>query len=332
MGLWSCVVDIMGIKGLFPFLQQAAPASIKDSSLNSYIGRTLAIDASTWMYQFLAIVRTGAAADNLQNDRGEATSHLQGFLSRSIRLLEAGVQPVFVFDGKPPDMKLAVNQARKEARDAAAEEHAAAVADVAASSEQVYKAASKSTRVTKEHNDTAKELLRTMGLAVIEAPGEAEACCAQLCLEGKVYASVTEDMDVLTFGTPRQVKNLFDVEGSRLQKGPRPAREIDMSKVLEGLGCDMDRFIEFCILSGCDYLPHLPKIGAKTAFQLLTKNGSLDSVVKVIREGGGPKGCSIPTDWDWSTAKDLFTRGATDMVQIPNVVPSVPDYEALQIC
>lgn len=32
-------------------------------------------------------------------------SHLQGMLSRTIRLLEAGVKPVFVFDGKPPAMK-----------------------------------------------------------------------------------------------------------------------------------------------------------------------------------------------------------------------------------
>ena len=226
---WDVSRIAMGIKGLFPFLADAAPKAHNTSELRRYTGRRLAVDASAWMYQFLSIVRTGAAAENLQNNQGSATSHLQGFVLRSLKLLEAGVHPVFVFDGKPPAMKLAVNRARREVRQQAAEEHAAAVS-AGAQAEQVYKAASKSTLVTREHGEHAKELLRAMGIPVIEANGEAEAACAQLCLEGEVYAAVTEDMDVLTFGSPRQIKNLFDVEGSRA-KQPKPAQEIDLEKV-----------------------------------------------------------------------------------------------------
>ena len=33
------------------------------------------------------------------------TSHLQGMFNRTIRMLESGVKPVYVFDGKPPTMK-----------------------------------------------------------------------------------------------------------------------------------------------------------------------------------------------------------------------------------
>lgn len=36
---------------------------------------------------------------------GETTSHLMGTFYRTIRLLENGIKPVYVFDGKPPDMK-----------------------------------------------------------------------------------------------------------------------------------------------------------------------------------------------------------------------------------
>lgn len=301
----------MGIKGLFPFLADAAPKAHNTSELRRYTGRRLAVDASAWMYQFLSIVRTGAAAENLQNNQGSATSHLQGFVLRSLKLLEAGVHPVFVFDGKPPAMKLAVNRARREVRQQAAEEHAAAVS-AGAQAEQVYKAASKSTLVTREHGEHAKELLRAMGIPVIEANGEAEAACAQLCLEGEVYAAVTEDMDVLTFGSPRQIKNLFDVEGSRA-KQPKPAQEIDLEKVLASLSYTQDQFIEFCILCGCDYLPHLARIGPKTAVQLLQKEGSLAGVVSLIREGKGPKGSSIPEDWDWKSAKQIFHRGAKEL-------------------
>ena len=308
---WDVSRIAMGIKGLFPFLADAAPKAHNTSELRRYTGRRLAVDASAWMYQFLSIVRTGAAAENLQNNQGSATSHLQGFVLRSLKLLEAGVHPVFVFDGKPPAMKLAVNRARREVRQQAAEEHAAAVS-AGAQAEQVYKAASKSTLVTREHGEHAKELLRAMGIPVIEANGEAEAACAQLCLEGEVYAAVTEDMDVLTFGSPRQIKNLFDVEGSRA-KQPKPAQEIDLEKVLASLSYTQDQFIEFCILCGCDYLPHLARIGPKTAVQLLQKEGSLAGVVSLIREGKGPKGSSIPEDWDWKSAKQIFQRGAKDL-------------------
>ena len=39
----------MGIKGLFPYLQEVAPHAVKDSQLKAYGGRVLAIDASAWM-------------------------------------------------------------------------------------------------------------------------------------------------------------------------------------------------------------------------------------------------------------------------------------------
>jgi len=36
-----------------------------------------------------------------------------------------------------------------------------------------------------------------------QAPGEAEAQCAALCRANLVYATATEDMDALTFATPK---------------------------------------------------------------------------------------------------------------------------------
>ena len=67
----------MGIKQLMPFIQRFAPDAIKEVTLASYCGLTLAIDASMWLYQFLVAVRTGAAAESLQNAQGEPTSHVQ---------------------------------------------------------------------------------------------------------------------------------------------------------------------------------------------------------------------------------------------------------------
>ncbi|KAL2231341.1 UNVERIFIED_CONTAM: Flap endonuclease 1 [Sesamum indicum] len=78
--------------------------AIKEQKLESYFGREIAIDASMSIYQFLVVVgRRGT--EMLTNEAGEVTSHLQGMFARTIRLMEAGIKPVYVFDGKPPDLK-----------------------------------------------------------------------------------------------------------------------------------------------------------------------------------------------------------------------------------
>jgi len=42
------------------------------------------------------------------------TSHLQGMFSRTIRMLQHGLKPVYVFDGAPPEMKTKVLASRRE--------------------------------------------------------------------------------------------------------------------------------------------------------------------------------------------------------------------------
>ena len=49
-----------------------------------------------------------------------------------------------------------------------------------------------------------------------QAPSEAEAQCAALCKQGAVYAMASEDMDSLTFATPRLVRQLMSPASSGL--------------------------------------------------------------------------------------------------------------------
>merc|ERR1712048_424569 len=112
----------MGIKGLMKFLQDAAPKAIREvDGMNAYTGRVLAIDASMCLYQFLIMIRENHSGtyQNLTNEAGEVTSHIIGMLTRSIRLMENGIKPVYVFDGKPPELKLGELEARREKRDVA---------------------------------------------------------------------------------------------------------------------------------------------------------------------------------------------------------------------
>lgn len=210
----------MGIKGLFPFISESAPLAVKETKVEAMTGRTIAIDASMCLYQFLVAVRQGEAQSNLSNASGEVTSHIQGFLSRTVKLLEAGVKPVYVFDGRPPELKSKELASRSEKKDEAESELAAALAE--GDAEEIRKAAHRTARATPQMNADCQELLRLLGCPVVLAPSEAEASCAALCRSGHAYATATEDMDALTFGTTVMLKNLFDTESSRTQVRAQP--------------------------------------------------------------------------------------------------------------
>jgi len=286
----------MGIKGLMKFLQEAAPKSVREiESQQAFTGRLMAIDASMCLYQFLIMIRENRSGSyqNLTNDEGQVTSHIIGMLTRTIKLMESGIKPVYVFDGKPPELKLAELAARREKRDQAKAQLQVAVES--GDAEQVLKSTKMTVKVTREQNEETKTLLRLMGLPVVEAPSEAEATCAALCRDGKVYASATEDADCLTFGTKVLVRNLMAAESQK-----KTIYEISLEKALEQLNVSMDQFIDFCILCGCDYCDTLKGVGPSTAIKMLMQHGTLEKVIEVL----GPE--KVPENFAYQTARDFF--------------------------
>jgi flap endonuclease-1 len=93
----------MGIQNLKRLIADNVPSSIKEGALTNYFGRRIAIDASMFLYSFLVAIRSDSQF--LVDASGETTSHLQGIFNRTVRLLECGIKPVYVFDGKPPTLK-----------------------------------------------------------------------------------------------------------------------------------------------------------------------------------------------------------------------------------
>ncbi|GJP42526.1 hypothetical protein CLOM_g2077 [Closterium sp. NIES-68] len=212
----------MGIKGLTKLLADNAPGCMKEQKLESYFGRKIAIDASMSIYQFLIVVgRQGT--ETLTNEAGEVTSHLQGMFTRTIRILEAGSSH-YVFDGKPPDLKREELKKRYARREDATEGLQEAKEEGKA--EDVEKYSKRTVRVTRQHNEDCRRLLRLMGVPVIEAPSEAEAECANLAKQGKVFGVASEDMDALTFGAPKFLRHLMEPAARKL-----PVMEFDVSKV-----------------------------------------------------------------------------------------------------
>jgi len=133
-----------------------------------------------------------------------------------------------------------------------------------------------------------------------EAASEAEAQCAMLCAGNKLYATATEDMDALTFGTPVLLRHLTFSEARKM-----PVMEIHLKEVLEGLGLEMDSFIDLCILMGCDYLPKVQGVGPKTAYNLIKKYKTIEAIRNSLQDDC--KKLSIPyTTEEYTTVKEFF--------------------------
>jgi flap endonuclease-1 len=77
---------------------------------------TVAIDAYNAIYQFLSIIRQRDGTP-LMDSTGRVTSHLSGLFYRTANMIEAGVRPVYVFDGEPPEMKKDTVIRRRETRE-----------------------------------------------------------------------------------------------------------------------------------------------------------------------------------------------------------------------
>ncbi|XP_020684249.1 flap endonuclease 1 isoform X3 [Dendrobium catenatum] len=306
----------MGIKGLTKLLADYAPKAMKEQKFESYFGRKIAIDASMSIYQFLIVVgRTGT--EMLTNESGEVTSHLQGMFSRTIRLLEAGIKPVYVFDGQPPDLKKQELAKRYIRRDDATKDLATAVEE--GNKEEIEKFSKRTVKVTKQHNEDCKRLLRLMGVPVIEAPCEAEAQCAALCKSDKVYAVASEDMDSLTFGAPKFLRHLMDPSSKKI-----PVMEFEVGKVLLELGFTMDQFIDLCILCGCDYCDSIKGIGGQTALKLIRQHGSIENVLENLSKDR----YHIPENWPYQEARQLFKDPLVNL-ETPELKWTAPDEEGL---
>ena len=214
----------MGIKGLTKLLHEEAPRCFKEQAIDGLFGRKVAIDASMAIYQFLIAVRQGA--DQLTNADGVATSHITGMFYRTIKLLEAGVKPIYVFDGKPPEFKSGELLKRREMVEAAHVE--LKKAKDAGDTDMIEKFAKRTVRATKQDTEDVIRLLELMGVPVVRAVSEAEATCAQMSKDDQCYGVGTEDMDALTFGATRQIRHMHKSDSQKL-----PIVEINLAFALE---------------------------------------------------------------------------------------------------
>ena len=296
----------MGIKRLMNVLREKAPKSIKSVPLSNYTGQLFALDASMAMYQFLIstqTIKTGFSIAELRDEQGNLTGHLLGLLNRTLMLMEHGIRPVWVFDGKPPEAKMNTLRGRKEIKENAEKEKDEAKDQ--GDMEKALKFANQTIKIDQKMTDDAKKLISLLGIPVIEAPSEAEATCSILAKDKKVFAAATEDMDTLCFGCPVLIRELTGKEENII--------EIKLDVALSELGLTMDEFVDLCILCGCDYCERIEGIGCIKAFQLIKEYKTIEKVIeyteKYNKDDNHKKKMTYNKEnFDFVQARELFKK------------------------
>lgn len=248
--------------------------------LDAFKGQAVAIDAYNSLYQFLSIIRQPDGTP-LKDDQGRVTSHLSGLFYRTANLAEAGIKPVFVFDGKPNPLKYATLDVRKERKEKAEAERQEALA--AGDTAKAFSKAQQTSSMSRDMAEQAKRLLDALGLPWVQAPSEGEAQAAQMAKWGDVWAASSQDFDALLFGAPRLVRNLA-VTGKRKLPGKSiwvdvEPELIELPQALDALGLTREQLVDAGILVGTDFDPGVKGVGPKRAVKLVRDKGSLTDVL-----------------------------------------------------
>ncbi|KAI5149202.1 flap endonuclease-1 [Enteropsectra breve] len=298
----------MGIKQLSKLIKEKTKTGLTIRKMGYYAGSAIAIDASMSIYQFLVAVRSDGA--NL--GFGDATtSHLIGIFYRTIKFIEAGITPVYVFDGKAPANKiheLTKRAARREEAEKLLEE-AIREGDTLT----IEKMEKRKIKVDGTHIAEVKKLLTMMGVPVVDAFSEAEAHCAFLCREGCVKGVATEDMDALCFGTPLLLRNFNVSQSAKLE-----INEYNLQKILKEMEMDLNTFIDMCILLGCDYCETIKGVGPKKAFEYIKKHGSIEKILE-------NENLAVPEKFNYQGAREIFQ----ELPKMGNTEKFAIDYERI---
>lgn len=268
----------------------------KQISFEDLAYKKIAVDASNMLYQFLSSIRQRDGS-LLTNSEGKITSHLVGLFSRIPNLMQKKIKICFVFDGKPPLLKVKEKEDREHRKQLA--EKRLKEAQEAEDEELMYKYAKQTVRLTEEIINESKTLMKYLGLPVIQAPSEAEAQASYMCKQKDVWAVSSSDHDCLLYGAPKVLQNLTLSAKRRLPNGSYiqiTPEVVELDKVLDYFNLDREKLLSMAVLTGTDYnVGGVKGIGPKKALEIVKNFNTPTQLFNQIKP-----------DFDWKKIISLF--------------------------
>ena len=216
----------MGIRGLAKFLKQRAPTAYTTVSPCPKT-ETWAIDCSCIMYRA----------------RSASLQPVTVLAALIVKLRSLRVEPVVIFDGRPPEVKTAAIEERRAQRETI--QHEIDILDPLTHATEIAALQRKIPSVTASDKDAVKQLLYAAGVLFINASGEADDLIAALYRKGDITAVISTDMDMLPRGIGRLI--VPETPDSSILTC------IHLNRILSTLSLTYDQFVTACILMGTDY-------------------------------------------------------------------------------
>jgi hypothetical protein len=228
----------MGIKNLNRFLlDNCNKKSITKIHLSKLKGKKLVIDVSIYLYKFLS---ENALMENM-------------YLFISILKLY-DIEPIFIFDGKPPPEKKQLLIKRLVDKMEAEKKYLNIKEDLLSEKNEEKKEEKtlemeilkkQFIRVKEDDICKVKQLFDAYGVSYFVAPSEADQLCAYLNNTEEVWGCISDDMDMFLYGCKYVIRHISLLNHTAVL--------YDRNKILVDLNMSSQIFNEIMILSGTDY-------------------------------------------------------------------------------
>ena len=223
----------MGVKLLSKLLKTQCYEETKQIHLSSLFGKKICIDVSIYLYRY-------KSQDTL----------IESFYLMCSLFKHYNITPIFIFDGKPPESKREELEKRKQNRIDCEEKYNVLKQQVGYNITKDQKKELSylqrgMTKINWEDIKAVKELFDAYGIKYMTAIGEADVLCASLVIKKKVYAVLTEDMDLFAYTCPIVLRYFSLANHTCIL--------YDLKKILKKLDIDKQNFRTLCVLAGNDY-------------------------------------------------------------------------------
>ena len=192
-------------------------------------------------------------------------------------LIHFGVTPYLVFDGDYLPSKAATeverSTRRAESRRVGLELHRMGKPS------QAHLELQKAIDVTPEMARQLIEELKRNKIEYVVAPYEADAQLAYMERKNIIQGVLSEDSDLLVFGVKRLLTKL-DQYGDCVEIN---RSDFTACRDISLIGWSDAEFRRMAILSGCDYLTNINKMGLKTAYRLVRKHRSIEKILRMLQ-------------------------------------------------
>ncbi len=240
-------------------------ASIESVKQNEISGYFVAVDASNWLYKYMTTTTRFTSTEDYTDENGNELPNLIG-VPRGIRkFIKNNINPVFVFDGKPNELKAEEIQRRKDIRNEARKK-----IDESDSEIEKSKYQSRSQRLNDEIIDTTKIMFDYLDIPYMTAPQAAEAQTSLMSRDNRFDAALTEDYDSLIFKAQDTVRQ-FTTSSNDIEL-------MSFDDTLTKHDISYDQLILATILCGTDYNDGVKGIGPKTSLTKVKENPTIEEL------------------------------------------------------